>query len=84
MDINIVFDIIGYVGMAFVIVSFLMKDIRWLRFFNLIGGVLSCSYGILTKTYPTAALNFVLVCINTSFPISYYIKNRKKNNKEGQ
>ena len=73
------FDIIGYLGMLFVVCSFLMKNIRWLRLLNVIGGILSCVYGFLTKTYPTAVLNLILVTINISFPIKYIIgKNKEK------
>ena len=62
-------EVIGYAGMAFIIVSFLMKKVTLLRLLNVIGGALSCIYGLLTKTYPTMALNLILVCINFAMPI---------------
>lgn len=55
---------LGYVGMLFVILSFLSKDITWLRLFNVIGSILSAMYGFRTKTYPTAILNCILFLIN--------------------
>jgi hypothetical protein len=61
---SIIFDIIGYVGMAFVLVSFLLSDMKWLRIINMVGGILSLIYGILTNTLPTAILNASLVTIN--------------------
>ena len=71
-------ELIGYLGMIFIVVSFLMKKVTLLRFLNVIGGALSCIYGLLTKTYPTMALNLILVCINFSFPVRYYIHAKKE------
>jgi len=71
-------EVIGYIGMALVIISFLFKKLRWLRLFNLLGGLCCMIYGFMTETYPTAFLNLILVLINLQFPIIYFIKNRKK------
>lgn len=76
---NIFNEVLGYLGMTFVLISFLMKDIKWLRGLNIVGGTLSCIYGILTKTYPTAVLNLLLVIINVVFLVKAHI-NTKKNN----
>lgn len=65
--------------MAFLVVSFLMKKVTLLRLLNLIGGVLCCIYGLLTKTYPTMALNLILVIINFSVLVRYIIKKNKEN-----
>lgn len=74
-------EIVGYVGMVFVLLSFLMRNIRWLRILNIIGGTFCCVYGIITKTYPTAILNGLLVAINLSMPIRWFIS-EKKNHKD--
>ena len=71
-------EILGYAGMAFVCFSFLMKEIVWLRIFNILGALLSCTYGILTTTYPTAALNGILILINVSYLIKYFATKNKK------
>lgn len=68
-------ELLGYAGMLFVVMSFAMKDITWLRILNIIGAVLSCAYGFLTKTYPTAILNLILTIINIIYLISYFVKN---------
>lgn len=77
------FEVIGYLGMFFVILSFLLKNMTWLRLLNMIGGSLCMIYGFVTKTYPTAILNLILVIINFCFLIKYYItKNKKEVNKQ--
>lgn len=67
-------DILGYLGMGFVVLSFTMKNITWLRIVNIIGAILSAIYGIITKTYPTMCLNLILFLINSYFLIVYFIK----------
>lgn len=72
-------DILGYLGMGFVVLSFTMKNITWLRVVNIIGAILSAIYGFITKTYPTMCLNLALFLINSYFLITYFItKNLKK------
>lgn len=80
---DIINNIIGYVGMAFVVSSFFMTNLKWLRLLNILGGTFCCIYGFLTQTYPTAILNLLLVCINIGMVIRWYIKHKnKKGDKE--
>ncbi len=84
MENDIWIEVLGYVGMAFVVISFLFKNVKFLRLFNLIGSIFSATYGILTKTYPTMALNLILALINFSMPVAWFIKdkhNKKNSNK---
>lgn len=67
-------DILGYLGMGFVVLSFTMKNIIWLRVVNIIGAILSAIYGLITKTYPTMCLNLILFLINSYFLIIYFVK----------
>lgn len=83
MNWELVIEIVGYVGMAFVILSFLFGDVLKLRILNVIGGSLSAVYGFLTKTYPTMALNIALVIINLVM-IVCVLKTRKKKKLEEQ
>lgn len=76
-------EVIGYLGMALVIISFLFKNIRVLRIINLAGSVCCSIYGFITATYPTAFLNLILVIINLYFPIIYFIKIRRKAKNKG-
>ena len=64
MNPNTVVEIIGYVGSALVVISMLMTSVVQLRIINLIGSVIFTCYALLIKSYPTAAMNLFLVCIN--------------------
>ena len=77
---HIITEILGYAGMALIITSFLFGNVIRLRILNAIGGCLSAVYGFLTKTYPTAILNIVLVIINIIMIV--YILNFKKKKKK--
>lgn len=82
MEISIWTEIIGYIGMAFVISSFLMKKLFWLRLLNIVGGTLSCIYGFLTKTYPTAILNAILILINLFMILRLQLSCKTSNEKD--
>lgn len=72
-------ELVGYIGMFLVILSFLFKDIKLIRIVNASGAVLSCIYGYCTKTYPTAILNLILLVINTTMFILLIRKGKAKN-----
>ena len=44
-------DLIGWLATTFVIVSFLINNMLWLRFVNLIGAILWLCYGIIDLSY---------------------------------
>ena len=69
-------EILGYIGMGLILISFAMKDVKWLRIINIVGSVFSVTYGLLTRTIPTACLNCALIIINFIYLIIYL---RKKN-----
>lgn len=73
---NIWIEIIGYVGMALILIGFMMKDIKVVRSINMVGAVLSLIYGILTRTWPTACLNGALLIINGIYMITYIRKHK--------
>ena len=64
-----IFEIIGYVGSAFVLASFLMASVVRLRIINSIGCVVSVVYGLLIHAYPTVIMNAALLLINIFFLI---------------
>jgi lipid-A-disaccharide synthase-like uncharacterized protein len=64
MDANVFMEILGYVGTALVLLSFLMSDLKWLRIFNMCGGFLSLIYAVYTNTMPVVVLNGSLITIN--------------------
>lgn len=57
-------NILGYIAMALVGISFLMKDIRTLRLFNLVGAATFIVYGILLNEPPIYILNSFIVTVN--------------------
>lgn len=75
---GVLLEVIGYTGMALVLISFLMKDIKWVRIVNMSGAILSLIYGIFTRTIPTACLNGALFVINGVFVFTYFRKEKKK------
>ena len=64
MDPKIALEIFGYVGTGLVLLSFLMKDIKWLRAINMAGGLISLIYAICTNAMPVVVLNGSLITIN--------------------
>jgi hypothetical protein len=57
-------EIFGYFGTALVLLSFIMKDIKWLRAVNMAGGFISLIYAIAVNTMPVVVLNASLITIN--------------------
>lgn len=64
MDTATIFEIIGYVGSALVLVSFLMASVVKLRVVNAIGSTIFAVYALLIRSYPTMIMNICLVLIN--------------------
>jgi len=56
---------IGYIAMASLLVSFMMKDVTKLRIINSIGCGFFVAYGILLATsWPIVITNSAIICIN--------------------
>jgi len=67
-------DIVGYLGSAMILISFLMKKMNMLRIINTVGCVLLIVYGImLSFKWPIIITNFGIVIINI-----YYLNKGKK------
>jgi hypothetical protein len=64
---NVFFEIVGITGTLFVLLSFLMKDLKKVRIINIIGAVLFVVYGVLINAYSTWILNGVLIIIHIIF-----------------
>lgn len=71
---NILLEIFGYIGTAFIIVSMTMKSINKLRIFNLVGSIISIIYSLIIVAWPTVVLNVCLAAIN----IFHLINSRRK------
>lgn len=70
-----IYEIIGLLGTLFVLISFLMKEVRLIRVINIIGAVLFVIYGLLIGALSTWLLNGILVIIH----IIYLIKAKQEN-----
>ena len=71
-------ELIGYIGMALILCSWLFKNVNVIRTVNIVGSIFSLTYGILTRTWPTAMLNIALLIINLTYMIIFLHKTRKK------
>ena len=64
MNTATIYEIIGYVGSALVLISFLMASVVKLRVVNCIGSFIFAVYALLIRSYPTMIMNICLVLIN--------------------
>lgn len=64
MDTKMTIEIVGYVGSALVLISFLMVSVFKLRVVNSLGSVVCVIYGLIIHAYPTVVMNLCLVAIN--------------------
>ena len=76
MRLDVILELIGYLGSALVIVSMLMTSVVKLRIINTIGSVIFCGYALAIHSYPTAAMQVCLIIIN--IVNLYKLNNTKK------
>ncbi len=70
-------ELTGYAASAFLIVSFAMKNVVWLRILNSVGAFLFIVYGILKNALPVTITNVLILGLNLYYLTGYW---RKKNN----
>lgn len=66
-------DLVAYIGSAFILVSFMLKDQIKLRILNSIGALIFIYYSVYKGDYPVIFINSSIVIIN----LIYIIKNTK-------
>jgi hypothetical protein len=66
-------EILAYIGSAFILFSFLLKDQIKLRILNSIGAFIFVFYSLYRNDYPVVFINSSIIIIN----IFYLIKNIK-------
>lgn len=69
-------ELLGYLAMTLIGVSFLMKDIFKLRIVSFIGAVLFVIYGLVIGAFPVMLLNIFISVVN-----AYYIFKLLQRNK---
>ncbi len=57
-------EMLGYLASAFVVISLLTSNIKYLRYLNMVGCILFVIYGILISAYPVAIMNAIAFVIN--------------------
>lgn len=58
-------DWVGYAAMLALLISFTMKDVRYLRSINSVGAVLFVVYGFMLQiSWPIIVTNTAIFCIN--------------------
>ena len=67
MNTSAVIEIVGYIGSALVLISFLMASVVKLRIVNAVGSLIFAVYALIIRSYPTALMNVCLVAINLRF-----------------
>lgn len=68
---------LGYIGAVFLIISFFFKDVKKLRFFNMLGGLLLTTQAIISQDIPFIISNGACVLVNL-----FYIFNKRGSNNE--
>lgn len=66
------YEIIGVLATLFVLASFLVNDMRKVRYINIVGAALFVIYGYLIGAFSTWLLNGLLIVIHI-----FYLKKRK-------
>ena len=56
-------DIVGWAATLFIIISFLINNMLWLRIINMVGAALWLTYGIIDTSYSIIFLNVIIVSI---------------------
>lgn len=64
MDIYNYTEFFGYAASAGVLISFLMRDIKWLRIVNSAGCIFFIIYGVLLTSWPVVVTNVAIVLVN--------------------
>lgn len=77
MTTAMIFEIIGYIGSALVLISFMMVSVFKLRVINTLGSLFCVIYGLLIHAYPTVVMNVALMAINIYYLIKMF--NTQKN-----
>ena len=66
-------DMVGWTATLFIIISFLINNMLWLRIINMVGASLWLTYGIIDTSYSIIFLNVIIVSIQF-YKISLILK----------
>lgn len=72
-------EIIGLIGMAISLVSFLMTDTKIIRIVNAVGAAFLLAYGLILPSFTTFAMNVILITIHVVMLVKEFKKGKNKN-----
>ena len=67
MSTSVLYQTIGYIGSALIVLSLTMKSLLKLRLIGLAGAVVFTAYGLLIEAYPVAGVSAVIVFVHLIF-----------------
>ena len=73
-----IYEVIGLIATLFVLLSFLMKKIEYVRIINIVGASLFVVYGVCINALSTWLLNAILIVIHIVFLTKGLVKRREK------
>lgn len=71
------YEVIGIIATLFVLLSFLMRDVKVIRIINIIGCIFFVVYGILIGSLSTWLLNGILIFIHIYYLVKFYMDKKK-------
>lgn len=72
-------EIAGFIATTLVFISFLPKDVKPIRWFNLVGCIFFVIYGFGIGAFWTGFMNFCLIFVQIYHLVKIYKKERKQN-----
>ena len=74
-------EILGFIGTIVVLISFIPKDVKYIRSINIIGCVVWIASAIYNKSWSVFTLNSVLMIVHITHLIKLYNETRIKRDK---
>lgn len=72
------FELIGYLAAFLVLISFVLKDIKWIRIINIFGGIFWIIYGILIASLSNIFMNIALIIVHIFYLNKMRIEKKKQ------
>lgn len=69
---NIYLECMGYLASVLCVISLVMSDVKKLRWINLIASAMFVVYSLVTKSYPVALTNAMIVVADVYYLIKIY------------
>ena len=77
-------DYVGYFASIMCVISLMMKDIKKLRWLNLVSSAIFAVYAFIKNTYPVAITNIAVVLIDIYYLVVIYKEEIEEKKQEQQ